>query len=128
MDTTELLTKERLLAATAVPEERVIIPELGCTAIVRGLTGDQRDDFEAGLVQGRGRRRDVNMKNLRGKLVARTVVDESGQRLFTDAEAVQLGTVRADVLNRLFTAAQRLSGLSQEDVDELGKPSESDPS
>jgi len=33
---------------------------------------------------------------------------------------VQLGEVRADIIDRLFSVAQRLSGMKDEDADELG--------
>jgi len=67
----------------------------------------------------------MNTANIRAKLVAQCCVDEHGHRLFTDDDVETLGTARVDVLNRLFGVAQRLSGVSDEDVDELGSPSDS---
>ena len=119
----QALDRSALLAATAIPREAVPLPELGGVVYVRGMTGSERDAFEVSLVQGRGRKREVNLRNLRAKLVAYCTVDAQGVRLFTDADVEQLGQVRADVVNRIYTVAQRLSGITEEDADELGQPS-----
>jgi hypothetical protein len=118
-----VLTKQILLGATTPPQETVKVPELGGDVIVRGMSGSERDAFEASLIEGKGRKRDVNMKNLRAKLVAYCCVDEQGARIFNDSDAAALGEVRADVLNRIYTVAQRLSGISEEDAEELGQVS-----
>lgn len=118
-----LLSKATLLGATTPPQEVVQIPELSGHVNVRGMSGSERDAFEASLIEGKGRKRDVNMQNLRAKLVAYCTVDDDGARVFTDAEASALGQVRADVLNRIYTVAQRLSGISDEDAEELGQVS-----
>lgn len=112
-----------ILGATTMPTKVVPIPELGITVVVRGMTGTQRDEFEASLVVQRGRKRDINTSNIRGKLVAMCTFDDAGNRVFTDADVEQLAKVRADVLGRIATEAQRLCGLTDEDVDELGKSS-----
>jgi len=119
-----VLSRESILGATQLPQEKVYIPALGGHVFVRGMTGAERDAFEASLVVGRGKSRDVSTANIRAKLVARCLVTEQGERLFTDAEADALGAVRADVLTPIFSVAQRLSGVSDEDIDELGKRSE----
>lgn len=118
-----VLSKSVLLGATTVPRETVRIPELGGEVIVRGMTGAERDAFEVSLVEGRGRNRQANLKNLRAKLIAFCCVSETGERVFTNEDVEALGTVRADVLNRIYNVAQKLSGITDEDADELGKPS-----
>jgi len=116
-----------IFGATAPPSEQVALPEIGITVTVRGMTGDERDAFEASLIVGKGKKRDVNLKNMRARLVAFCCVDDDGQRVFTDEEAARLGKTRADLLDRLFTPAQKLSGIGEDDADELGKPSPSAP-
>ena len=105
--------------------ELVEVPEWGGAVYVRALTGAERDQFEASIVEQRGRDVRMNMRNIRAKLVALTVVDEDGQRIFTDDDVAALGGKSAAALDRLFAVAQRLSGLSMEDVEELAKNSES---
>ncbi len=117
-----ILSREALLNATAPPAQTVAVPELNGEVVVRGMTGTERDAFEASLIEGRGKKRDLNMKNLRAKLVAYCCVDEAGKRIFTESDVDALGTIRADVLNKLFTVAQKLSGITEEDAEDLGKP------
>jgi hypothetical protein len=112
--------RETLLAATATPTEVVRLPELGIEVTVRGMTGVERDAFESSCIEGKGRKREFSTKNLRAKLVAYCCIDDNGHRVFTDADAVALGAVRADVIDKLFSVAQRLSGMRDEDVEELG--------
>ncbi len=120
-----ILSRDKVLGAKTPPRERVELGELedGGFVLVRGMTGTERDAFEASCIEGRGRKRDVNTKNIRAKLVAFCAIDETGRRVFTDDDATELGTIRADLLDRIFSVAQRLSGMSEQDVDELGKPS-----
>ena len=44
-----LLTKEQMLAADDIKSERVEVPEWGGDVMVRGLTGTQRDAWEASM-------------------------------------------------------------------------------
>lgn len=122
-----LLKKEALLqAATSgdLPTETVEVPELGGVVIVRGMTGAQRDVWERSLVEVRGKKRVINTENIRARLAVRCLVDAEHNRLFTDGDATALGNLRVDVLNRIYEAAQRVCGVSDEDVDELKKSSE----
>lgn len=128
----DFVSREELLGLTDVPWETVTIEALKKVAVVVGMTGKERDSFEASLVTGRGKKSKVNTDNVRAKLAARCLYDkppsQGGKRLFTDAEADRLGDIRVDVLSPIFASAQKLSGVSDEDIDELGKlSSESGP-
>jgi hypothetical protein len=118
--------REKLLGSKP-PTEEVYVKALDETFTLRGMTGVERDAFEASCFEGRGKKRDFTMRNLRAKMVAYCVIDEKGHRIFSDADVVQLGDTRADVIDRLFGVAQRLSGMRDEDVDELGIGSETRP-
>lgn len=119
------LSKDALTAAAGkLPVERVDLPEIGGHVYVRGMSGVERDAWERSLVVGKGRRRDYNLDNVRARLAARCICDETGVRQFADDDADTLGKIRVDCLNRIFEVAQRLSGVSDQDVDELGKGSE----
>jgi hypothetical protein len=76
------------------------------------------------MIQGEGKNAKVKLDNLRAKLVARAIVDETGKRIFADADIPALAGKSAAALNRVYEVAQRLSGITQEDVDELTKNSE----
>lgn len=115
------LTRDQILEANDIPQEEVDVPEWGGTVLVRGLTGEERDDFEGEVVQMRGKETRMNLKNFRAKLVARTIVNEEGERIFSDSDVKALGKKSGLALQRVFEIAQRLSGLSDQDVEELVK-------
>lgn len=125
---TQYLKKDQILSANDILREEVEVPEWGGAVLVQGLTGKERDQLEASMIQGKGKKAQVNLENLRAKLVARTIVDETGTRVFEDADIPALAKKSAAALNRVYEVAQRLSGITQEDVDELTKNSETAPS
>jgi hypothetical protein len=120
-----MLTRDQLLsdAARALPREIVRVPELGGDVIVQGMSGTARDAWEAGLIKGKGKKREVNTLNMRAKLVQACCVTEDGAPMFAPEDIPAIGAMRADILDRLFDSAKRLSGLTDEDEDELGQPS-----
>lgn len=113
------LTRNAILQADDLPVEDVEVPEWGGIVRVRGLTGAERDAFEAEIVEQRGKKISLDMQNFRAKLVIRSVIGEDGRRLFSDHDAHLLGQKSAVALQRVFEVAQRLSGLSAADVEEL---------
>jgi len=119
-----LLTRDAILEAQDLQHEEVYIPEWGGSVRVRTLTGAERDAFEQSIVDQRGKDTRMNLRNIRAKLVALTVVDGDGKRLFSDADAKLLGQKSASALDKIFEVAQRLSGLRDEDVEELAKNSD----
>ena len=123
-----LLSKTAILAAQDLQTEDVEVPEWGGAVRVRSFTGRERDAFEASMVRGEGRDRKVDLTNMRARLVGLTVIDETGQRLFTDEEADLLGAKSGAALDRVFAIAQKLNGLSGADVEELSKNSSGVPS
>ena len=123
-----LLSKTAILAAQDLQTEDVEVPEWGGTVRVRSFTGRERDAFEASMVRGEGRDRKVDLTNMRARLVGLTVIDETGQRLFTDDEVDLLGAKSGAALDRVFAVAQKLNGLSGADVEELSKNSSGVPS
>jgi hypothetical protein len=119
-----ILSRASILAAEDLPRETVAVPEWGGDVLVQGLTARERDDFEISLSTGKGKSQENNFRNLRARLVARCVVDEKGERIFGDADMTALGGKSAVVLQRLFEMAQKLSGFTSADVDELTKNSD----
>lgn len=118
-----LLSRDALLGATTLPTETIQIPELGGAVIVRGLSGTDRDAYETSLFMQKKGKRVENLQNARARLVVLCVVTEAGERVFTPADVAAVGAMRADVLDKIFTVAKQLSGLSDDDVEELGQPS-----
>ena len=123
-----MLTREQILQCDDLPKETVKVPEWGGAVRVRSFTGRERDAFEASMVRGEGKDRKVDLTNMRARLVGLTVIDEGGQRLFTDEEVDLLGAKSGAALDRVFAIAQKLNGLSGADVEELTKNSSGVPS
>lgn len=122
----DYLTREEILGMQDIPSETVLVPEWGGKKVlVRGLTGTQRDEFEELSLVRRGKRREVNLRNMRSRLVAASVVDPvSGKKIFREEDVPALGDKSAAALQRVFNVAMRLSGISDEDVEELAKNSD----
>lgn len=116
-----ILSRAAILAAPDAMTETVAVPEWGGEVVVKSLSGAERDQFEASvLIEGRKRTR-VDVRNLRAKLVSLAVVDEAGQLVFSESDVEALGQKSARALQRVFEVAQRLSGLADEDIEELTK-------
>jgi len=113
------LSSEEILGTEDILEELVEVPEWKGTVRVRGLTGRERDAYEASLLEQRGRNTKANLQNARAKLVVLSVVDARGQRMFTESQIPQLGAKSAAALDRIWKKARDLSGMSDEDVEEL---------
>lgn len=122
------LTREQILAINDIEIRKIYIPEWEDYVYVRGMTGKERDEFEASIVKQRGRDTIVNMKNARAKLVVLCTVDEEGNRIFNKNDVELLAEKSAKALDRIFAVAQELSGISKDDMDELTKNSETDQS
>ena len=122
-----LLTRDEILKAQDLQTQTVEVPEWGGSVKVQGMTGTDRDAFEADIVQKKGKDFSVNMRNIRAKLVAVSLVNGDGKRIFTDKDIAALGKKSAAALDRIFSIAQELSGISTEDVEELAKNLDSGP-
>lgn len=110
-----MLDRKGILGAKDLETVTVAVPEWGGDVCMRGLTAGERDSFEASIGSS------VNLVNLRARLVVLCLVDEDGERVFKDSDAQNLGKKSAQVVDRLFDRARSLSGMSDEDVQELEK-------
>lgn len=124
-----VLTREQIDKASDVVTERIPVPEWGKDAevIITSMGADERDAWEASMIETRGNSQKMNYKQARAKLVARCLVDEAGKRLYTDSEVDSLGKRNGAVLDRLFAVAKRINALEKKDVDDLTKNSNAGP-
>lgn len=128
----DILGADDILCADDVQIEPVTVPEWGGkTVLVRGLTGEERDAWEASLRQIRpslskkGEQEiTVNQANARAKLLVKCIVNVEGKRLFTDQQAPALGKKNGRAIDRLYDVAARLSGLSEEEMEAVEGNSE----
>lgn len=126
MNDKKFLKKSEILAVSDIKCEELYIPEWGSWVMVRGMSGSQRDEFEASIVEIKGGGSStMHLEGIRAKLCSLTIVDEDGRRMFDDDEIDELGAKSAQALQRIFEVAQRLSGLTPDDVEHLAKNLES---
>lgn len=114
MDRAEL--RRAILGADDLPTETVDVPEWGQKIRLRGLTAAEKDGYVSQVTDmGSGQ---IKWRNATALLVARSIVDEGGERVFSDADAKELGEKSASAIAPLFEAAMRLSKFTKEDIEE----------
>ena len=113
------LSKDDILKAAGPRTEEVEVPEWGGSVLVRGMTGRERDEFEASLMERRGNEMVPAIHNVRARLMVQCCVDDGGTPLFGVTDIELLGEKSGAALNRVYEVAARLSGLSESDVEEL---------
>ena len=109
-----LLSRDAILGADDIRSEIVSVPEWGGDVRVATLSGAQRDDFEMAIVESKGKG-----GSLRARLVAACVIDEAGEPMFSQKDVAALGKKSGKALDRVFSVAQKLAGLTDGDVEEL---------
>lgn len=114
-----LLDRNSILNAHDSRRELVHVPEWGGSLYVKSLTGAERDRFEASIQANKTGDAKLNLSNFRSKLVVLAACDENGGRLFGDTDINALGQRNAQALQRVFEVAQKLCGMTKEDVEEL---------
>lgn len=115
----KLLGRDEILAAVDLQQEDVPVPEWGGTVRIRGLSGSERDQYEAWIISGKGKNRDVNLRQSRAKLVMMCAVDADGRRLFDEADIIRLGAKSALAMQRVFDKAAALSGLDEDALEKI---------
>lgn len=122
-----VLKREDILQADDIKRQLVNLPEWGGDVYVKGMTGAERDKFEGSLIIMRGKDKEMNMTNIRAKLASMTICDDKGKRLFNENDVQALSQKSAAALQRVFAVAQKLSGISDDDVEELAEELKKDP-
>lgn len=120
------LTREQILDGAKkakIGQLPLVVPELGGTIFVRGMSGKERDKFEEGLRIRKGSRAgQSDLLQFRAKLACKVIVSEDGVRLLNDGpdDITILGDLPAGVLDRIIAKCTDQSGLAQEEVADMG--------
>lgn len=110
-----LLTKEQILSASDRPYEDVNIPEWGGTVRVRLWGGWERDRWDALKTNG------TTPDDARAAIAAFSLVDEQGNRMFTDADVKRLSEKSGLALDKVLAAVFRLNGIGQDELEDAKK-------
>ena len=114
----EDLTKEQILQKQDLLIESVDVPEWGGRIYVRSLSGTEREEYEK-ICSDRSRSKNFDMRGLRVKLIVLSVCDKDGKRIFGESDEAKLNKKSAAVIEKVFNAAKKASGLSDQDVKDL---------
>jgi len=113
-----MLKREDILSKTDLKREPLTIKEWGGDIFVSEMSGTLRDAWEQML-----REKDLEGKIIspRAKLIAFTVVNEKGERIFTDSDISLIGKLSSSSLDKVTNVAMRLNGLSEDAVEDAKK-------
>jgi hypothetical protein len=125
--------RKAIFACDDIKYEPVSVPEWNRVIWVRTLSGEERDKFEASIIYEvptrRGKKKGtvhkVNPQKLRAKLVIASacVAENDPTPLFKITDVDALAAKSGAAIDRVFDVCQRLSGISDDDMEELGNES-----
>lgn len=114
--------KDTILAADDRDFEDHHVPEWGVKVRVKGLSGTDRDAYEARMVAirktSKGEDVEMRMQDFRTRLVVKCLVDpDTDERVFAEGEVGKLGAKSGMVIDRLYDVARRLSGMDDKSLE-----------
>jgi hypothetical protein len=124
------LTKAQILEANDVQSQDVEVPEWGGSVRLVSLDAKEASAFGSRMVKmdAKGNVEAFVMDNFMAELLARAIVDENNQPIFSQSDVEALGKKNGAVIKRLYTIAAELSGLGEGNKDEAVKNSDGMPS
>ena len=116
-------TRDMLLKPVERPSEVVELPELGegVSVCVAGMTAKERSDFDTQFTSRKGEPMLKRVAEGRERLVVACCRNEDGSKLFTTDDVVQLGKQSVVIIERIVKAAQRVSGIGEDDLEATAK-------
>ena len=106
--------------------ERVPLPEFGngTSCWVYGWTAGERTAWEKEFQKPNGKPDKGRQNEIRERLVVRCVRDDNGQPLFTNDDLEAIRGQDAAVVERIVNAALAITGVTENDIEELAGNSE----
>ena len=127
MSEVKFLTAADILNAKDLREKIMEVPEWGGSLTLRELTANDRDWLQASMVNAAGDKDAVTIENKEGtklaitgfqtKLVALSIVDESGKQLFSNDDVEVLGRKSGIVLSRVASECVAFNKLEEDEKD-----------
>lgn len=137
-----MLTRDAIAAARDFTVEQVEVPEWGGTLYLRSITVGALDEIQIRYLQLAGgavepsngasprllEQRPELLRDMKPRLLSYSLCDEHGTLLFDDPAGLAILRSKApQVIDRLYTIAERLSGLTASTLEEEKKPSDAMP-
>lgn len=124
--------RQRIFDAEDLKREPLEIPEWGITAedgvCIKSLTSAELDAWEASNTIKVGNEYQGNRENMKARYLVRCLIGPDDKRIFSDADAKQLGEKNGAIVDRIWEKAARLNGVISDELKELAKNSASDQS
>lgn len=118
-----LLDRNAILNSDDLGSEVIEVEAWGGKVRIQELTATDRDKYTLSVAGA-----DKDLKKVLGaqaRLVAMTVVDDEGRRIFTKEDVTALGEKSPRALQLCFDKALELAGLTDTSAEDEGKDSES---
>ena len=100
---------------------RVPVVAWGRTLYLQPMSGTERDSYDVEL--HRASEAGERMNNWRAKQLVRSLVNERGERIFTDEQAGELGKKNNATLRRLFEQTEAINATGPDAVETAAKNS-----
>lgn len=124
-----LLGRNQILDAKDLQTEDVPVPEWGGEVRIRMLTGEERDAYEASMVElKKDGSAKANRENVRARLLVLCIVNEQGEQMFNRADIKLLGRKSAKALERVINKVNEMNGISEQDIEALAEGFDNAPS
>ena len=115
-----VLGRDDILGADDLETRRVECPKWGGTVRLQEMTAAIYEEFEEHVVTMNTDNPEVNKGNLRGWLVFFSVVDDDGNRVFSDvADVKKLAEKSATEMLKVCAEIQEMNGIGEKEVEEL---------
>lgn len=122
------ITREQFLQASDLKTETVEVPELGGEVIVSELSGADRNEWSELINPNDSENpEDLDAMYSTAALIAYSVVNENGERMFTNEDIPTLCKKSFAVLTKVGAVALRVNGIGNEALEKFEKNSEAAP-
>jgi hypothetical protein len=120
-----IANREALLKLCKRRYATVDIPERDITVRIQSLSENEKSQYETCLIakNGKGIMRE-RLQDATRRLLALCIVDDNGDRIFTDGDLSELANLDAFVSSRIYDACQEHCGFNKGDIDETVKNTE----
>jgi hypothetical protein len=109
------ISRQEIIDAQDIKTMDVEVPEWGGTVTVKAMSVGDRDAFTVWVSDREGR---VSAQDFMAKMVAMCLIDEKGNRMFSDDELPLISAKSIPAIERIFKVVQDLSGMRKADLEE----------
>lgn len=114
-----VLSSPHQLSAVGLDSELVPVPQWGVSVWVWELTGAELDLYRQGQIKTKGAKVNLDLRSNTARLLTYAIRNASGERMYSERDAAELLKRGASGLEKLARVARRLSGLDDEDEEEM---------